>query len=757
MARRISLRISQVFPTILALHACGGEGEGTGGAGGGSTSGSGGLTSTITASTTTQSPVTSSTGTGQPLPDMFTVSGVVTDGSAPLEGAIVMQAGGEPAFTTGPDGAFSIVLTSAIPGTPTVVATKIGYRTKGAEFLALPEGDVALELLRVSPPDNESYVYGDPGVGDPNSSTEYCDHCHTTFVKQFRASAHAKAAKDPLVQDLYAGVTSAAGSDAACAALGGVWRPGLVPGTESDAADKCYVGGGVLPDLNPGCGAPADASCDDPALDPAKKPLAFGRCADCHAPGIFGKAGGRDLHDAVGTAFDAGNHCDVCHKARDVDLAAPSGVAGALVLQRPREKQSDDPGAKVVQVMFGPLPDVPNEFMGGSYQPKFSTSDLCGACHQQRQPALVPGAAIDPARWPDGLPIHDTYAEWKASSFDTPGTPCQLCHMPPDDTGLQSSLDVTNAENASIVFGFIRSPERIRKHTFRAPLDGAPRLIDGAINLVLGASVDAGGGTPSVSATVTVQNVLAGHAIPTGEPMRSLVLVVRAEGCGQAWAASGGATIHDGAGALATGVIGAEVATNGASLAWAQGAAAAEPGMRVRAARPTGAFDDYTGVGFFADPALLPEEKGLEIFAPAGEATVVSAANGEVTLDAALALLPGDVVYLGDAMPPSLDDGAPSIAIAGAAGYTFAKTLVDAAGARHVHHYRAVDIASDNRIPPQGSAATLHTFAIPAGCAAGKVTATLLYRPVPVDMARLRGWTANDWVVGEASENVTVM
>lgn len=707
--------------------------------------------------TTTTSVSTTSSSSGQMLPDTFTVTGIVTDGSAPLEGAIVMQAGGEPAFTTGPDGAFAIEMTASIPGTRAVVAAKIGYRTGGVELLELPEGDVLLELLEARPPDNTGYIYGDPGVGDGISSTAYCDHCHTTFVKQFWTSAHAKAAKDPLVQDLYAGVTSAATDAAGCAAAGGVWRQGLVPGTESDVMDKCYVGGGVLPDLNPACGGPAGAACDDPALPDAQAPAAFGHCADCHAPGIRGKAGGRDLHDAVDTAFNAGNHCDVCHKARDVDLAAPPGVAGALVLQRPREKVSDDPTAKVVQVMFGPLPDVANDFMGGSYQPKFLTSDLCGACHQQRQEALLPGSALDPARWPDGLPIHDTYAEWAGSSWNTPGTPCQLCHMPPDDTGLLSSLDVTTAENASITFGYLRPPERLRKHIFRGPLEGTPRMIDGAINLVLGVSVDTSGGAPEAHATVTVQNLLAGHAIPTGEPMRSLVLVVRAGGCGQDWSPRGGGTIHDGAGALASGVVGADVTVNGAALAWPAGAIAAKPGMRVRAVRPTGAFDDYTGVGKFADPALLPEDKGLPLFDPAGEASVVSVTNGDVVLDGALALLPGDVVYLGDELPPSLADGAPSLAIAGAAGYTFAKTLVDPAGERHVHHHRAVDIVSDNRIPPQGSAGSQHAFTIPAGCSSGKVTATLLYRPVPVGMARLRGWDARDWVVGQATESLTVM
>ena len=128
-----------------------------------------------------------------------------------------------------------------------------------------------------------------------------------------------------------------------------------------------------------------------------------------------------------------------------------------------------------------------------------------------------------------------------------------------------------------------------------------------------------------------------------------------------------------------------------------------------------------------------------------------------MVLDAAIAVQAGDLVYLGDALPIALDDGAASLGLAGAAGYTFAKTLVDPAGARHVPHYRAIDITSDNRIPPQGSAQTQHSFAIPAGCTSGKVTATLVYRQVPVDMARLRGWAAKDWVVGKASENVVVM
>ena len=330
--------------------------------------------------------------------------------------------------------------------------------------------------------------------------------------------------------------------------------------------------------------------------------------------------------------------------------------------------------------------------------------------------------------------------------------------MPADDTGLVSTLDVTTEESASIVLGFARPPEQIRKHIFRSPLEGSPRLIDGALELVLAISLgNTAGGAAAVLAKVTVQNTLAGHAIPTGEPMRALLLVVRAEGCGESWSAVEGATIHDGGGSAARGEIGNDVVANGATLAWAGGAAVAKAGHRVRVVRPTGTFDDYAGVGFFADVSLTPEEKGLELFAPVGEANVLSAAAGNVGLDAAIAVQAGDVVYLGDALPIVLDDGAAPIGLAGAAGYTFAKTLVDPAGVRHVPHYRAIDIASDNRIPPQGSAKTEHTFAIPVGCASGKVTATLVYRQMPVDMARLRGWPAKDWVVGKASENVVTI
>jgi hypothetical protein len=111
--------------------------------------------------------------------------------------------------------------------------------------------------------------------------------------------------------------------------------------------------------------------------------------------------------------------------------------------------------------------------------------------------------------------------------------------------------------------------------------------------------------------------------------------------------------------------------------------------------------------------------------------------NGSaLSLSASIPVQSGDIVYLGDPLAGPVADGDASRALAGRVGYAFARVLVDAAGVRNVPHYRAVDIASDNRIADGATAATTH--------------ATLPYRPAPVTMARQRGWTAQGYVVGTA-------
>ncbi|MBK6514274.1 MAG: carboxypeptidase regulatory-like domain-containing protein [Polyangiaceae bacterium] len=716
-----------------------GSGAGTGAGGSGGQGGAPTSTSTGIDLTTTS--------TGGSLPQSFSVQGLVVDeDDEPLEGALVLQGGGDIQLQTGPDGAFEVTLTQAIPGYVTVVAAKIGYRSAGLELIELPDEPVVLKLFSIEAPDNQAYKFLEPGVGDhaADNKTSFCGHCHTTFAAQFQTSAHARSVRSPIVQDLYAGVATAASSAADCAAVGGVRKNGAVPGEPGSSTLRCYVGDGVLPDLNDECGGAAQPACDDPALPMAQKPKAFGACADCHGFGMDGPSGGRDLLEAEGVGYDNGVHCDACHHIRDIDLDAPAGAGGRLVLQRPRETIDGQIGSPIRPAMFGPLPDVPNPFMGGSYQPKFTTSELCAGCHQHEQAALVPDAELAP-RFAAGLPVHSTFEEFSLGPYPALGFECQSCHMPPVD-GMFNSIDVASADVAGLANGFGRDPQRNRSHAFIGPLTkipAVPRLIDGALSVEIDASIAA----DTLSVDVALTNVGCGHAIPTGEPLRAVVLVVDATACDVPLTPTGGLLIPDVGGARATGAVGPGLSFAGTTLTWAAAAESAAPGMRVRVVRPTGTFWDYDGVGLFDGDSLTPSEKGVERLQPIGEAEVLALAGDDLELDAALAVAAGDVVYLVDDPPSGFLDGDPSSALAGAAGAVFARVLVDPDGRRMVPHHRAIDIASDTRIGPQRTTTTDHVFAVPPGCTDALITATVLYRPLPLALADERRWQGSDAII----------
>ena len=315
--------------------------------------------------------------------------------------------------------------------------------------------------------------------------------------------------------------------------------------------------------------------------------------------------------------------------------------------------------------------------MAAEWQPKFADAVFCAGCHLQRQAALVPGDSLDAKRWPDGLPIHDTYQEWLDGPYGEAEVPCQHCHMPADYE-LVNSTDVTTLEDVSVTFGYARPPEDNRQHLFRGPLAGEERLIDGALFV----SIDLEVMGTDVEATVSLTNVGCGHAVPTGEPMRSLVLLVTASGTGcGSLPATDGMTVYDAGGALASGVEGTDTTTVGTTITWAEAAQVAQPGMVVRVVRDSGTFDDYTGIGLF--DTLPADEKGLPVMIPVAEAAVTSAGAGEIGVDTALTRQAGDVLHLGEPVA----DG-PAGAYAGHPGYAFAKVMVDAAGARQAPHYR---------------------------------------------------------------------
>ena len=295
------------------------------------------------------------------------VSGIVIDqNDEPVAGAWIMQGGrAEERIINEDDGTFTFTLEDPGWGISVLVAAKPGYRAIGMEYF-IPGEPVTLKMYEIEAPDNELYVYEEPGDGY-NIEMEDCTHCHAILVRELLDSKHAQAARSPLLQDLYAGVNRSLNDQASCENAGGLWRQGLTPGTSDTPQNKCYVGGGVLSDLNNGCGGANQMACDDPVITPDIAPTMFGSCADCHAPGINGVAGGRNLHEATGLAYEKGIHCDVCHKVKDVDMTKPPGVGQRLVMGRP-----GDEGFNIFRwrpVYYGPLIDVPIVNMGAVISP----------------------------------------------------------------------------------------------------------------------------------------------------------------------------------------------------------------------------------------------------------------------------------------------------------------------------------------------------------------------------------------------------
>lgn len=230
-----------------------------------------------------------------------------------------------------------------------------------------------------------------------------------------------------------------------------------------------------------------------------------------------------------------------------------------------------------------------------------------------------------------------------------------------------------------------------------------------------------------VRARVRVKNVGAGHAIPTGEPMRQLILRVQARCGDEPLAPTGGHVIPDFGGSYASRARGEDWTR------WPE----AEVGQVVRVVSRTSEWHDYEGVSPFRSGSFSPESRGMPIEILVGEREIIAIEDGIARFDAPLP--EGDIAYLGD---PTLSTLTRAPAVAGAPGFGFARVAVSASGERMPMSHRAVDIASDNRLMPQESWTSEHRFA--TSCAEPEVIATLTHRAYPFHLARQRHWELVD-------------
>jgi hypothetical protein len=215
----------------------------------------------------------------------------------------------------------------------------------------------------------------------------------------------------------------------------------------------------------------------------------FGPCADCHAPAAAANDK-LDLNLLHGVE-KLGVSCDFCHKIREVRLNPRFASSAELVVSRP---QGD---AKLV---FGPFDDAifPGDVPDFSFAPWFSDSRVCAPCHD--------GSFM-------GVPVYATFSEWRQSAYAARGTQCQDCHMRP--AGLSRFADEEDG-------GLLRDAADISSHRTMGPDPEA--LLRSAVTM----ETEAEARGRNLAVTVTITNSGAGHHLPTGQPLRHMLLVVSA-------------------------------------------------------------------------------------------------------------------------------------------------------------------------------------------------------------------------------------
>lgn len=228
-------------------------------------------------------------------------------------------------------------------------------------------------------------------------------------------------------------------------------------------------------------------------------PDSAGNCAACHVPA----AAVASPHDVDPTKISGvaaeGVTCDFCHKVWDVRLNPATGLPfdnmpGVLSYEFRRPMEGN-------QFFAGPFDDVAPGV--DTFSPLQKQSRFCAPCHY--------GSFF-------GTVIYNSFGEWLDSPYSDPASAmyktCQDCHMP---TGLTCCFALPAKG------GRLRDPATIASH--RMPGASDEEHLRNAASLQVTASTNQG----HVNVEVRVKNEEAGHHLPTGSPLRHVMVVVAAK------------------------------------------------------------------------------------------------------------------------------------------------------------------------------------------------------------------------------------
>ena len=237
---------------------------------------------------------------------------------------------------------------------------------------------------------------------------------------------------------------------------------------------------------------------------------ARGSCLGCHSPlaAAIGDAGMKTKVSWEGVT------CDYCHSVRQVSM------------------EGRNPAAKLefTRVRTGPWQGETPGRHGALYSDLHASSLVCAPCHEYRN-AL-------------GFPVITTFSEWQESPYAKEGHSCQFCHMPdvdrvalvqrivaaPTDQERHSHCQSCHVATAGAApgqspssGGHLRQRGRLNLHEMTG--SRTADLLARAVTARLAAVREAN----QVKVTVDIANQTAGHYVPTGSPLRKLVLEVHAD------------------------------------------------------------------------------------------------------------------------------------------------------------------------------------------------------------------------------------
>lgn len=198
-------------------------------------------------------------------------------------------------------------------------------------------------------------------------------------------------------------------------------------------------------------------------------------CLKCHAPTTY-------LNSDYGfekTVTREGVTCDFCHTVKTVEHNGSD------------TQINNDLGV----VKKGPRKGVSSPAHQVEYSQLHQESLFCSSCHEFTNK--------------NGVKVRSTYSEWLESPYPKEGKQCQSCHMPRVG-GMVVAQRISNGEK-----------DKISDHTLNRTAD----VLRSSVGLEI---KEIQRKANNLEVKVNVSNIGAGHMVPTGSPLKKLVLKVEA-------------------------------------------------------------------------------------------------------------------------------------------------------------------------------------------------------------------------------------